>query len=346
MDKSKNRVLIAGIGGASLGTEILKCLNLSGKYDVFGCDISKLVYGHYLDDFKDTFIVDRNMYAKSVLELCKKIDINFIIPGGGESMVLLSEAEEEINIAGIKLATNSHDIIEKYSDKEKTFETLSSLGISIPTTKVITTVDEMKKLKSLKFPLVIKPSCGSGGSNFVFLSADKEEAHLYINHLLKNDRTAIVQEYIPIDEGEFTIGVVSIPGGEVVCSIAMKREFSSKLSLSARSKAGLISSGYTQGLIDDFYDIRMQSENIAKTIHSEGPINIQGRVRGGVLIPFEINPRFSASCYMRALSGINEVDIFLQYLSSGAYDEQYLSQKGYYLRSFSEIFIKKENIKK
>jgi carbamoyl-phosphate synthase large subunit len=41
------RVLVAGIGGASLGTEILKALQLAGRYELFGCDISPMAFGHY-----------------------------------------------------------------------------------------------------------------------------------------------------------------------------------------------------------------------------------------------------------------------------------------------------------
>ena len=35
--KSRPRVLSAGIGGASIGTEILKCLLDANRYDVYGC---------------------------------------------------------------------------------------------------------------------------------------------------------------------------------------------------------------------------------------------------------------------------------------------------------------------
>lgn len=53
MRSKKIRVLIAGIGGASLGTEILKSLLLNEeRYDIFGCDISALAFGHYQYGFQ------------------------------------------------------------------------------------------------------------------------------------------------------------------------------------------------------------------------------------------------------------------------------------------------------
>lgn len=45
LDKGmKENVLIAGVGGASLGTEIFKSLKRSGNYSVVGADISPYAY--------------------------------------------------------------------------------------------------------------------------------------------------------------------------------------------------------------------------------------------------------------------------------------------------------------
>lgn len=200
-------------------------------------------------------------------------------------------------------------------------------------------------LENISFPVVVKPSTGTGGSNFVFLTSEPEEAFLYAQYIAKNGKVPILQEYLSEEEGEFTVGVLSLPDGEVACSVALKRIFNSKLSVLSKTADGLISSGYSQGLIDDFPEVCATAEKIARAIRSTGPINIQGRVRNGVLIPFEINPRFSASCYLRALAGVNEVDIFLKYLFSGVYEKSASLNKGYYLRSFSEIFVEKGKVK-
>jgi len=79
---SKANILIAGIGGASLGTEILKCLLLvKERYTIFGCDISPLAFGHYQEGFKQTFIAERNNYIESIIEICRNARIECIIPG-------------------------------------------------------------------------------------------------------------------------------------------------------------------------------------------------------------------------------------------------------------------------
>jgi carbamoyl-phosphate synthase large subunit len=339
--KDKPRVLIAGIGGASLGTEILKCLILAGRYRAFGCDISSFAYGHYQDGCERTFLVERDNYVESVLEVCRASAIDVIVPGGEEPMVLLSEASERLATAGICLAGNSRQVIKCFSDKQTTFRILAKLGFQTPFT---ITAKNAGDLKDMRYPCIVKPATGSGGSSFVFLAEDRDEALLYVGYLLKNGKAPMVQEYVPADEGEFTIGVLSLPDGRVGGSVALKRIFDSKLSVLSRTNAGVISSGYSQGLIDDFPELRAAAERIAIAIQSEGPLNIQGRVRGGKLVPFEINPRFSASTYLRALAGFNEVDVYLQHVINGVPVSLATLKAGYYLRSFEEVFVSKDKV--
>ena len=62
-------------------------------------------------------------------------------------------------------------------------------------------------------------------------------------------------------------------------------------------------------------------------------------MRDGVLIPFEINPRFSASTYLRAMAGFNEVQMLLDYYDTGLIPKQPKIKCGWYLRSFTEMYI-------
>ncbi|MFA6988629.1 MAG: ATP-grasp domain-containing protein [Candidatus Gastranaerophilaceae bacterium] len=340
MNKKIN-VLIAGIAGASLGTEILKCLQLTKNYCIFGCDISNLAFGLYQKGFKETFLADPDNYIESIIDICIKNDIKYIIPGGEQPMTILGNSAEVIKSNGIILVSNSQEIINKFSDKNETFEILTDLGFSIPLTK---TVENIYDLNEMVFPCIVKPAKDSGGSSFVFLAGNKEEAWIYAEYLIKNNKIPLLQEYIDEKDGEFTVGVLSLPNEHIIGSIALRRTFNSKLSISSKTTSGLISSGYSQGLIDEFPDVCKTAEKIAKKIKSVGPINIQGRIKNGIFVPFEINPRFSASTYLRAMAGFNEIDIYLKYLIDGSINYPSEIKYGYYMRSFCENFIKKEDI--
>jgi carbamoyl-phosphate synthase large subunit len=330
------KILVAGLAGASLGTEILKCLFQSNVYEIFGCDISPLAYGLYEEKLQKSFVADKENYIDSITSICRENDIQYVIPGGEQPMVLLAQANEALKANRIHLVSNTPDIINLFSDKQKTFVFLRDQGILIPKT---ITVNHEDDLNGFTFPCIVKPSSGTGGSDSVFLASSREECILYVELLKRNGRVAIVQEYIGLEEGEFTVGVLSGTDGQILGSIAMKRSFTSKLSVAYRGKKGLISSGYSQGLIEDFSEIRKQAEKIAIASQSKGPLNVQGRVMNGVLIPFEINPRFSASTYLRAMAGFNEVNFYLQHLTNKKTKFPFTLREGYYMRTFDEMFI-------
>lgn len=336
----KNRILIAGVGGASLGTEIIKCLKKAGCYEIFVCDICKYAYGLYNKDLK-SFVINEDNYIDDVINICVQNNIRYVIPGAEKTMVILGRYITRFKQNNIKLVSNSSEIIGTFSNKCTTFNVLEQLGFRIPYSKAIL---ETEDLKEMKYPCILKPSEGSGGSTFVFYAKDYENAIIYAKYLLDNKQAIIAQEYISEEEGEFTVGVLSLPNKEIVGSIALKRMFPNKLSILSKTEETLISTGYSQGLIEDYPNVRKTCEKIAKSINSKGPINIQGRMLNGEFIPFEINPRFSASTYLRAMAGFNEVDIFLKYLITGKVNKPNNIEYGYYLRSLDEIYIKEEEI--
>lgn len=334
--------MIAGVGGASLGTEILKCLTLSGRYEVYGCDVSPTAYGLYAQAFTRTFLVDRETYVSSVIDACHEVGTRWIVPGGEQPMILLGAAIEQLAEAEISLIGNDIEIISTFSNKANTFEKLSSLGIPIPRTAEAKGTDN---LEWVGMPCIVKPATGTGGSAMVFFATTIDEALVYAGFIRRSGQIPLVQEYIDVDDGEFTIGVLSFLDGNIAGSVALRRSLDAKLSVLSRSRGGLISSGYSQGFIGNFPEIRKQAESIAKAIGSRGPINIQGRVRHGQLIPFEINPRFSASTYLRALAGFNEIDIYMRNLVVGELPGKVPIREGWYLRSLTELFVAPEDIK-
>lgn len=336
MTHDHTSVLITGIGGASLGTEVLKSLLLTKHYKVYGCDISPLAFGHYQKGFEETFLVSREDYVQNVKKICIKNSIEVIVPGGEQPMELLSPHKNEFETLGIKMAFNSTEVISLCSNKGQLFDYLREKGFALPNTIKARHVDDFDNFSC---PCVIKPATGTGGSNMVFLASTKDEAKQYLGYVLNNTPLALIQEYIPIDEGEFTIGILSFPNGKLFGSIALRRIFNSKLSVLSNTKTGLISTGYSQGLIDQFPSLCRQAEQIATVIKSTGPLNIQARVKNGILLPFEANPRFSASTYLRSLAGFNEIDIFLQYIVHGHEASPPSIQPGYYLRSLDEVYV-------
>ncbi len=160
-------VMIAGVGGASLGTEISKCLALAGGYKIFGCDVSPTAYGLYDKHFSATFRVDRNNYIESVTAACSQAGAEWLVAGGEQPMALLSSASTQLAKHGIHLVANTPDIVQAFSDKAMTFERLSHAGIAVPRTMII--LGELDIL-AVGLPCIVVVATGSGGSVSVFFA--------------------------------------------------------------------------------------------------------------------------------------------------------------------------------
>jgi carbamoyl-phosphate synthase large subunit len=336
-------VLIAGIGGASLGVEIAKCLRLAGGYRIQGCDISLLAFGHYSGHCDRTLVVSRERYIDDVLDACRTFEVDVIVPGGDQPARLLAAASARIEEAGVKLAGNVAAVVDEMADKARCFERLATLGFRIPRTVLL---QDLAHVATSPAPAVVKPSGESGGSSFVFFARNRQEVELYAAYLLNNGLMPIAQEYLPHESGEFTVGVLSNRNGEVEGAVVLKRSFHVKLSVMARGADFLISSGYSQGHIGSYPQIEETAVSIAKAIGSRGPINVQGRLDAdGGFVPFEINPRFSASTYLRALAGFNEVDHHIRALCGFAPQAPLEIRPGWYMRGLSEVFVADSEIR-
>lgn len=336
------KVLIAGISGASLGTEILKCLKLAQGYTIYGADISPYAYGLYQNEFEKTFTVSSESYISDILSIVQSYNIAVIIPGGEAPLSLLMNNKHVFDEHNIRLAINDPATISICQNKLKTFEFLKRHHIAIPRTERLI---DAKQLASFEYPCIIKPATDSGGSVFVFFAETQEEAMSHYRHLNKMGiPEIIIQEYISHQNGEFTIGVLSSPRGEIIDTLGLKKVFACKMSYKERTEKSIISSGYSQGLIDDFPEINKQAEKISKTLQSKGPLNIQGRIKNGVFHPFEINCRFSASSYLRAMAGVNDIDIFIKSMLNLP-SERSQKKYGYYLRTLHEQFVSKNRVK-
>lgn len=333
-------VLIAGIGGGSLGLEIYKSLRLAGGYCLIGTDISDKAFGSYEEGFDRTYLLGRTdplEYAAQLLEVCEKEDVDAIAPGAEQTHKILAEHQELFENAGILLMINASQVIELCSDKTRCLDFLRQHGIPVPA--VMHVENEADVTEFGRFPCVVKPARDSGGSNMVFLAEDEDEAKFFVRYIRRRGPAPLLQEYIDSLK-EFTVGVLSNPADQMIGSIALCRSHDQKLSVSLRYQDRVISSGWSQGLIDDFPEVRSQAERIASVLGSRWALNIQGRLAAdGTFYPFEINPRHSGTTYLRALAGFNEPHILLQECLRGRRASIEPPKTGFYLRAFTEKYV-------
>ena len=330
-------VLIVGTGGGSLGLEIFKSLRYAGGYRLIGTDLSEKAFGLYLDGFAKTYLVRRSEeieYVQQLLKISKKENARVLAPGAEEVQTIVSRNRKLFEQEGLLLMVNSDEVCSLCADKVKQMQFLEARKIPVPVTREVRSEQEIKNFE--KFPCVVKPAACSGGSNLVFIAENRDEAVFFVRYLVDRGFRAALQEYIP-SCSEFTVGVLSDPSGEIIGSIALKRFHDQKLSVISRYSDRVISSGWSQGEIRDFREIRRQAERIARALGSTWALNIQGRLgAGGIFYPFEVNPRHSGTTYFRALAGFNEPHILIQRCLFNRSVRPEPLKCGIYLRALSE----------
>jgi len=333
---TKPGVLIWGIAGASLGMEVAKSLKLDGGFSIYGCDISSGAFGHFSQVFDRTFVLDRDSPIETILANRERLSFGYLVAGGDEVARICADQNDELDSIGVTYVGNSASVVSLCSDKYASMLSLESHGVPVPWTKLLSEVTP--KDHYCPFPLVVKPRQESGGSRGISVVRDSAELTHLMSSIRGEHQQYVCQEYLKQDSDELTIGVLSSTSREVAGAILMRRAFHSRLSVMASTSDYLISSGSSQGAIFTDTSISQQALHMASVLQSSGPMNIQGRLRDGKLIPFEINPRFSASVYLRALAGVNEPALYIRHLSNGAVITYPTYQNGLALRSFTEIF--------
>jgi len=349
LSEEKIKVLVTGSGGAgTLGREIIKSfLMFPERYEIIATNSNPVDLS--LNDEVKTHQIPNSLssnYIEKLLEICKVEKIQAIAPGSESETEIISKHSSIFSENNVITLTNRYDLIKLCNDKSSLSKFLTLKGIKCPKTFSLNDISE-KDFSS--YPLLIKPVSGSGSRN-VFVAQNFEEISFFLKYLTKQNIVPIIQEYISGTNNEFSIGILYCKGGKLKTSIVMQRNQNSGLSTrsvlkSDQNESLIISSGISQGYFDDFPEIRKKTEYIASIIDSDGPINIQCRLKDDNLYVFEINPRFSGTTSARALVGCNEPDILTKFRLFGDVPEKISYNHGYVMKDFLEKYIPNKNIK-
>ncbi len=350
MQNSEVNVLVTGVGGGSLGRELMKAFKMSNnKYRIIATDMLDNSVG--LHETSISYVIppaSSSNYIDSLLKICKKENVHAIAAGSEQEIEKVSKNIKVFEEAGIKVLSNPWNVIELCMDKFTLTNFFAKKNILCPKSFLFQEDNDVDKIES--YPVIIKPRTGSGSRN-VFIAHDKQEAVFFANYLIKYGSEPLIQEYIGSHKEEFTIGVLYADEGKLVTSIAMKRILEGGLStrqiviIPETKEKFVVSSGISQGLFEDFKEIRLAGEKIAKSLEANGPINIQCRKTDSGIFPFEVNPRFSGTTGARSLVGHNEPDIFCRYRLFNEIPENVIHKNGYVVKDFHEKYIAFEDAK-
>jgi carbamoyl-phosphate synthase large subunit len=295
------KVLVTAVGGivAQGIIKSLKLANLSDnsvvKYRITAGDMSAQAAGLYRCDngilLPSATSTD---YIESILKIARDEDMDAIYIGSDEELLIIGNSKKRIESESkAKVLSSPIDVLTTARDKWKTFLFLRENNL--PVAESALPADDEKFVKEFGYPIVVKPREGYG-SLYFYLVRCKSEMQQAILNIQKAGWHALLQEYLNESNTEYTSGVtIDRFGKYVMSSVSIQK---------------ILKNGQTyKAFIDDYKEVRRSSEEAALKLGARGAINIQAKLIENKPKIFEINPRFSATCPMRSVAGINEPDI-------------------------------------
>jgi carbamoyl-phosphate synthase large subunit len=301
------------------------------RYRIIAADMSAQAAGLYRGD-SGVLVPSASSpdYIGSIIRTCKTEGVDVVLVGADEELSVLEGSARRIEKeTGAIVITNSKEVIAIGRDKWRTFEFLKKNGL--PHAESALPGQRRSFFREYGPPIVVKPREGHG-SLHVHVANSAEEVDQAIASIQDSGELPILQEYLREEDEEFTSGVTSDRHAKVLSSITMRRT---------------LKGGQTyKAFVDEFPTVRRSAEQVAAAIGSKGPLNVQARMSGGVPRIFEINPRFSASCPIRAVAGINEPDILFRNWVLGEEIKRTRYRKIVSLRYWNEVYVSKSKFEK
>jgi len=311
--------------GSVLGIEIIKTLKMSEVNHRLICtDYFKDALGLYwgeqaylLPDVLNKKLVSEEEWLKEVISIIRAESIDIVFIGIDFEVELFSKYKNQI-----ESKTNSTVVVSDYDkvmvgrDKWKTVCFLEEHNFPFPLSCLPDKVDNLLLKKD--FPLVVKPRFGNRSKDFHVVNNLKE-----LHQVLLSTPMPIVQEYLPNEKQEFTCGALYY--NEVLSIVTLKRDL----------KLGNTFRAYS----DDYPEIDAYIKQVTMALQPFGPANYQLRLTEKGPVIFEINPRFSGTTSMRALFGINEIDILLKKIFDNHFDKIPEKRKGVIMRYYENYYL-------
>lgn len=288
--------------------------------EIYGADVSETApAGQFCDHRIKVCRIDDEAYIPQLLEICKRHQIDALIPTIDTDLLILAENKARFERQGTKVFVSAPEMVRVCRDKRKTEDFFAECGLEAPHT-----VDDIEKYKQ-GFPAFMKPLNGSSSIDAYKIN-NREELVNY-SHRVKD---YIVQPYI---EGrEYTVDIFCDYEGNPVYITPRER-------LAVRSGEVL----KTQICQDE--EMIAQMQQLIKKFRPCGAITVQliRQNNTGTCFYIEINPRFGGGAPLSIKAGADSAEGILRILNGEhlQYQEYAANDKAVYSRFDQSVCILK-----
>ena len=283
MSKSKT-ILFTGGGGA--GNEAIWRI-LNNTYNLYFADCD-------LNNIDSVIPSDRkiaipkacdNNFISSVVETCNELEVDFLVPGVDEELLILQKNNELFNC---KVFIPDYLFIENMLDKYLCAKSIVSKGLLAPETYYVS------DWKQLDFPMIIKPKSGRGSRGVMVINSEEElEAYKVFNKLPETD--LIAQQLVKGQE--FTVLVSANKNKELNCIVPIKVAQKKGITISATTEMNSFVIDYVRSFHKNFKTDCIYNLQCILTEDNK-------------VYPFEVNPRISTTSCVVLAAGFDPFKMF------------------------------------
>ncbi|MFH1581698.1 MAG: ATP-grasp domain-containing protein [Pseudomonadota bacterium] len=290
-------ILVTGVGSL-IGQGIIKSINASKiEHRIIGADYFKHAVGLYWVDkgylLPDILLpeVQEEDWLREVMNIIAAEKIDILLIGLDFEVEIFSRHRQRIEKeTDCKVIVGEPDRVGICKDKWNTVNFLKENGF--PYAESCLPKDRGEFLKEHKFPFVVKPRFGFRSTNLFVVNSLEE-----LEYALGKCPQPIIQEFVGDEGNEYTCG-----------SLFVDNEVASVISLKRTLKDGNTYRAFSA----DYPEVDRFVSEVSQRLRSFGPANYQLRITAKGPVIFEINPRFSGTTPIRALFGVNEVEILIR----------------------------------
>lgn len=266
----------------------LKQLNCSNK--VYTVDFNPILAPACMvsDGYQPISRVTDANYVSNLLEICKNLSVDLIIPTIDTELLVLAQNRELFLTNGITPIVSSTEFVQKCRDKRLISQFFSENNIEIPKP-----IDK----NNPTFPLFLKPYDGSLSKDIFLINHSNELTEYHLNH-----PKLMFMEYIdPSKYEEYTVDTYYDKDGTLKCAVPRKRIF---------IRAGEINKGVTKK--NELWTY--VKERLSKINGAVGCLTIQFFFNpiSKRVVGIEINPRFGGGYPLSYLAGANYPKFLIQ----------------------------------
>ena len=301
------RVLVTCAGGG-VGQSVVDSLKHDKeKYFIVASDQRQYIYAAPdCDSFVELPSIFAPDYVARVMEVCKDLSIDVLIPGHDQELELFALARQSFDEIGTAVVVSDHRLVKLLRNK-----LAWSREFRKQTDAVVRSfsVDELHTCDDLSFPMIAKPTGGSASSGLHILHSSDDAKGL------PND--LVVQEFLFPPQSSPDYGTVrnAVDRKKTlqVAEVSVQLVYSLHGEILGRfASMNRLSNGIPVEIVpldeDKIWDVVSEIETILADYSPRGPINLQGRMTDAGLVLFEMNPRFTGITGNRTQFGFNEVD--------------------------------------